>query len=83
MRGECAECHTIRGTTARGARGPDLTHVGSRLSLAAGVLGNHEGTMAGWIAGAQDLKHGNHMPSTREFTGVELRALSAWLGSLE
>ncbi|HEX6572441.1 MAG TPA: cytochrome c oxidase subunit II [Steroidobacteraceae bacterium] len=83
MRGECAECHTIRGTSARGARGPDLTHVGSRLSLAAGVLGNHEGTMAGWIAGAQDLKHGNHMPSTREFTGVELRALSAWLSSLE
>jgi cytochrome c oxidase subunit 2 len=83
MRGGCADCHTIRGTTARGEHGPDLTHVGNRLSLAAGVLGNHDGTMAGWIAGSQDLKRGNHMPSSREFSGQELRALAAWLGSLQ
>jgi cytochrome c oxidase subunit II len=83
MRGGCAECHTIRGTPARGEHGPDLTHVGNRLSLAAGVLGNHDGTMAGWIAGSQDLKRGNHMPSSREFSGQELRALAAWLGSLQ
>jgi cytochrome c oxidase subunit 2 len=47
------------------------------------MLGNHIGTMAGWIAGAQDIKPGNKMPSPPLFTGVELRALSAWLGSLE
>jgi cytochrome c oxidase subunit 2 len=83
FKGNCQSCHTIRGTAATGAHGPDLTHVGGRESLAAGVLDNHIGTMAGWIAGAQDIKPGNHMPSNPIFTGVELRALSAWLGSLE
>lgn len=83
FRGECQECHTIRGTPATGTSGPDLTHVGSRKSLAAGTLNNHIGTMAGWIAGAQDVKPGNKMPSSLAYTGVELRALSAWLGSLQ
>ncbi len=83
MRGGCGECHTVRGTDARGELGPDLTHVGSRRSLAAGVLDNHVGTMAGWITGAQDLKPGNLMPNTRAFTGPELRALAAWMGSLQ
>jgi cytochrome c oxidase subunit 2 len=83
FRGECHECHTVRGTQARGVDGPDLTHVGSRRALAAGALRNHIGAMAGWIAGAQDVKPGNLMPSSREFSGYELRALSAWLESLE
>jgi cytochrome c oxidase subunit II len=83
FRGDCHSCHTIRGTPANGIHGPDLTHVGGRKSLGAGVLNNHAGTMAGWIAGAQDIKPGNQMPSPPLFTGVELRALTAWLGSLE
>lgn len=83
LRGECPECHTVRGTTARSTRGPDLTHVGSRRSLGAGMLHNHVGTMAGWIAGSQDLKPGNLMPSSKAYSGQELRALSAWLESLE
>ena len=81
--GNCHQCHTVRGTPARGTAGPDLTHVGGRHSLAAGVLDNHIGTMAGWIAGAQDIKPGSQMPSEPIFTGVELRALATWLGSLE
>lgn len=83
FKGDCHTCHTIRGTPAAGTDGPDLTHVGGRHSLAAGVLNNHIGTMAGWIAGAQDIKPGNKMPSEPIYTGVELRALSMWLGSLE
>jgi cytochrome c oxidase subunit 2 len=83
FRGECHSCHTIRGTAADGTAGPDLTHVGGRKSLAAGTLNNHIGTMAGWIAGAQDVKPGNKMPSSLVYSGVELRALSAWLGSLK
>jgi cytochrome c oxidase subunit 2 len=81
--GKCQECHAIRGTPAAGTRGPDLTHIGGRTSLAAGVLNNHIGTMAGWIAGAQDVKPGNLMPSMPIYSGEDLRALSAWLGSLE
>jgi cytochrome c oxidase subunit II len=83
FKGDCHECHTIRGTPAAGIDGPDLTHVGGRTSLGAGMLNNHIGTMAGWIAGAQDIKPGVSMPSPPIYTGVELRALSAWLGSLE
>lgn len=83
FRGECQECHAIRGTSASAKKGPDLTHVGSRHSLAAGVLDNHIGTMAGWIAGSQDVKAGNLMPSMNIYTGEDLRAVSAWLGSLQ
>ncbi len=83
FRAGCAACHAVRGTGADGRLGPDLTHVGSRHSLAAGTLGNHVGTMGGWIAGTQDLKPGSLMPSTGSLTGPELRALAAWLESLE
>ncbi len=83
FKGRCAECHTVRGTPADGVDGPDLTHVGGRHSLAAGTLRNHVGTMAGWIAGPQDIKPGTPMPDSEVYTGRELRALSAWLESLE
>jgi cytochrome c oxidase subunit 2 len=81
--GGCAACHAIRGTRAVGTLGPDLTHVGSRRSLAAGTLTNHVGTMAGWIAGPQEVKPGSAMPATQQFTGRELRTLSLWLTSLK
>lgn len=83
FKGGCDECHAVRGTRATATDGPDLTHVGGRESLAAGMLKNHIGTMAGWIAGAQDVKPGNLMPSMDGYTGHELRAVSAWLESLE
>jgi cytochrome c oxidase subunit 2 len=83
LRAGCAECHTIRGTLAAGEDGPDLTHVGSRLSLGAGRLANHPGNLGGWIAGSQDLKAGNAMPSERVLTGRDLRAVIAYLGSLQ
>jgi cytochrome c oxidase subunit 2 len=83
LRGGCGDCHTVRGTAARGDLGPDLTHVGSRHALGAGVLRNHVGTMAGWIAGSQAIKPGNAMPDSRAHDGRELRAVSAWLASLE
>jgi cytochrome c oxidase subunit II len=83
FKGECDTCHTVRGIGANATVGPDLTHVGGRKSLGAGILNNHIGTMAGWIAGPQEVKPGNKMPETPIYTGTELRALSAWLGSLE
>ena len=73
----------MRGTAAAGDMGPDLTHVGGRRSLGAGILRNHIGTMAGWIADAPTLKPGTQMPATRTLDGVQLRALATWLGSLE
>ncbi|MGQ0752682.1 MAG: cytochrome c oxidase subunit II [Betaproteobacteria bacterium] len=79
----CAACHTIRGTPAEGTRGPDLTHVGGRITLAAGMLPNNAGTLAGWIASSQHLKPGNLMPSFQHFSGEELRALAHYLESLK
>ena len=78
----CGLCHAIRGTGASGAIGPDLTHVGSRHSLGAGVLPNGQGSIAGWITGNQQIKPGNLMPAYKRFSGEELRALSAYLDSL-
>lgn len=60
--GQCAECHVVRGTAARGRAGPDLTHIGSRRSIAAGTLPFSRGALQGWIAQPQALKPGTMMP---------------------
>ena len=80
--GPCAMCHTIRGTNARGQVGPDLTHVGSRLTIAAGTLPNTLGTMQAWVANAQALKPGTKMPTITQFSGRELRAVATYLETL-
>ena len=79
----CGACHTIRGTQAVGKIGPDLSHLGDRVSLAAGTFPNNQGTLAGWIASAQHLKPGNSMPSFGHLRGRELRAIAAYLGGLK
>lgn len=79
----CGACHAVRGTEANGVVGPDLTHVGSRLSLAAGTFPNNVGTLAGWVASAQHLKPENGMPSFAHLSGEELRAVAAYLESLK
>lgn len=79
----CGACHTIRGTEANGLAGPDLTRVGSRQTLGAGILPNNQGTMAGWIADSQGIKPGNRMPSYPVLTGQELRDVAAYLDSLK
>lgn len=78
----CSGCHTVRGTSAAGTLGPDLTHVAGRRTLAAGTLPNNVGTLAAWIASAQHLKAGAKMPSFDTLAGAELRALATWLSEL-
>jgi cytochrome c oxidase subunit 2 len=79
----CSACHTVRGTTAEGELGPDLTHVGSRMSIAAGILPNNVGTLAAWISSSQQIKPGNLMPSMNVYSGEELRAVAAYLAALD
>ena len=62
LEGACAGCHTIRGTTANGTLGPDLTHLGSRQTLAAGALRNTTGDLAAWVLDPHRAKPGNRMP---------------------
>jgi cytochrome c oxidase subunit 2 len=83
MENGCGACHTIRGTAASGAIGPDLTHVGSRLSLGAGWLANNPGTLSAWIVHNQAIKPGNFMPPYEILSGPDLTALSAYLESLK
>lgn len=83
FRQACAQCHAVRGTPAMGTRGPDLTHVGSRASLAAGTLPNGAGALAGWIAGGQHIKPGNGMPAFDQLPGEDLRALASYLDHLK
>jgi cytochrome c oxidase subunit 2 len=78
----CGACHTVRGTGANGLAGPDLTHVGARRTLGAGILPNSQGTLAAWIADSQAIKPGNRMPAYPVLSGPDLRALAAWLESL-
>jgi cytochrome c oxidase subunit 2 len=78
----CALCHTIQGTEASGKTGPDLTHLASRRTLAAGTLPNTPGHLAGWIVDPQSIKPGNHMPANT-LQSEDLQALLAYLGSLK
>jgi cytochrome c oxidase subunit II len=81
--GPCAMCHTVRGTAANGQVAPDLTHVGSRLTIAAGTLPNTLGNLEGWIANAQAIKPGAKMPTLSAYTGPQLRAVAAYVASLK
>lgn len=74
----CASCHTVRGTTARGDVGPDLTHVAIRDTLGAETVPNTRGYLGGWISNSQALKPGNKMPP-QPLSPADLRALIAFL----
>jgi cytochrome c oxidase subunit 2 len=79
----CAFCHTVRGTDAAGVVAPDLTHLGSRMSLASDTLVNNKANLAAWITHAQSLKPGVEMPNLTEFTGVQLREMVDYLQQLQ
>ena len=79
----CVLCHKVRGTVAGGTVAPDLTHIGSRMSLAADTLTNNTGSLAAWITHAQSLKPGCQMPDITAFNGDQLRDLVAYLQQLK
>ena len=79
----CGACHTVRGTPADGVVGPDLTHVGSRTSLGAGILPNEPGAFRRWIARTGRVKPGVHMPAFGMLPPDELNALAVYLEGLQ
>ena len=83
MQNGCGGCHQVRGTAAQGLIGPDLTHVGSRHSLAAGMLTNDPEAFARWITDNQHIKPDNLMPPFRQLSEEELSSLAVYLDSLE
>jgi cytochrome c oxidase subunit 2 len=80
--GACAFCHRIKGTEANGRVAPDLTHLASRATIASGTLPNTPGYLEAWITNAPSLKPGTQMPALPQFSGRELRAITAYLRSL-
>ena len=82
LSGPCAVCHTVSGTGAAGTVGPDLTHLASRRTIAAGTLPNNTGNLAGWILDPQRIKPGAKMPPN-QLEPQELRALLAYLQGLK
>jgi cytochrome c oxidase subunit 2 len=81
LQSPCVMCHMIRGTSAGSRVGPELTHVGSRLTLASGTLPNTRGHLAGWILDSQSIKPGNRMPPN-PLSSDDLHAVLAYLRSL-
>jgi cytochrome c oxidase subunit II len=82
LRSACVMCHAVEGTIAGARNAPDLTHVGSRSTLAAGTLPNRPAQMAQWIADPQHFKPGANMPATR-LSGSDMGALVAYLEGLK
>ncbi len=76
----CVGCHTIRGLSG-GRVGPDLTHVGSRRTIAGGILTNTPEHLASWLRDPPAIKPGSLMPDLR-LTDAQVAALVAYLTSL-
>ena len=79
----CALCHAVRGHGAWGEVGPDLTHVGSRLTIGAGLVPNNVDNVAIWIARNHEMKPGNQMPSYTHLDAETRRAIAVYLESLK
>jgi cytochrome c oxidase subunit 2 len=77
----CVNCHAITGVDAYATIGPDLTHVASRPTLAAGELLNSKGNLGGWIVNAPAIKPGTLMPPN-QIAANDLIDLLAYMESL-
>jgi cytochrome c oxidase subunit 2 len=82
MSNTCVTCHTIRGTRAGSRVGPELTHVGSRQTIAAGTLRNTREELTRWVRDPQAIKPGTRMPANR-LSEDDLRAVVTYLESLK
>lgn len=81
MRTGCIACHRIDGTAAQGVLGPDLSHVGSRRTIAAGILANTSENMERWLRDPPAVKPGSLMPNL-QLADDDVRSLTAYLLSL-
>ncbi|HEX9108557.1 MAG TPA: cytochrome c oxidase subunit II, partial [Longimicrobiales bacterium] len=88
----CIACHTINGTNARGVIGPNLTLVGSRQTIGAGVLPTSVASFQEWITQPQGVKPGAMMPGIHEgaagmpptgLTDQQVQAVAEYLASLK
>jgi len=88
--GACIGCHTIQGVSP-GIIGPNLTHVGSRTTIAAGLYPNDMRHLMMWIKDARAMKPGSIMPPMGKglpeamgtFTDQQIADIAAYISSLK
>jgi cytochrome c oxidase subunit 2 len=81
QRKACVMCHTVRGTSAGSRVGPDLTHFGSRKSIASATLPMSRGNIAAWVIDPQGIKPGTNMPNV-SLAPAEIDPLVSYLEGL-
>jgi cytochrome c oxidase subunit 2 len=79
---DCGSCHALRGTSARGNIGPDLTHLMSRKTIGALTIPNTRNYLGAWVLDPQKFKPGNKMPQLNIPAG-QFTALMSFLRSLK
>ncbi|MCU1299715.1 MAG: cytochrome c oxidase, subunit [Acidobacteriaceae bacterium] len=77
----CINCHTVAGTVANGHFGPDLTHLMSRDTIAAGAAPNTPENLRLWIRNPDSIKPGSLMPAM-QLDDQQLDSLTAYLETL-
>jgi cytochrome c oxidase subunit 2 len=77
----CVNCHTISGTAAKGRFGPDLTHLMSRETIAAGAAVNTHEMLRLWIKNPDAIKPGSKMPAMG-LSDANVDALTGYLETL-
>jgi cytochrome c oxidase subunit 2 len=77
----CIGCHAVLGRNTANRFGPDLSHIGSRTSIAAGVLPNNREAMVRWLMYPDIVKPGNFMPNLG-LSEAEAEALAAYMETL-
>ncbi len=82
MHNACISCHTIDGTVATGRFGPNLTHVGSRDTIASGSVANNPANLRRFIQDPANFKPGALMPPMH-LNSHDLDAVTAYLTSLK
>jgi cytochrome c oxidase subunit 2 len=78
----CLNCHAINGTNGTGRFGPDLTHLMSRHTIAAGAAENNSQDLRQWIQNPDSIKPGSLMPAMK-LSDTELDALVRYLETLQ
>jgi cytochrome c oxidase subunit 2 len=77
----CVNCHTVSGTPAKGKFGPDLTHLITRDTIAAGAAPNTPEMLRLWIKNPDAIKPGSKMPAMG-LDDHDLDAVTAYLETL-
>jgi cytochrome c oxidase subunit 2 len=77
----CANCHTIAGTAAKGVFGPDLTHLMTRATIAAGAAANTPENLRSWLQNPNTIKSGALMPAM-QLSDRETDEMMAYLETL-